>query len=133
MTNDGNDVVEYIEKCLSEIEFVSIEYTLQPISLLLLDINMPLMNGFETLICVKEIFERHNKRLKDSLSGDEQNKLIDSRVESKLMRPLIIFVSQLESSQFTHFFAADEKPDFYLEKPIVPKDLKALLRLIQIL
>ena len=35
---------------------------LQPVSLLLLDINMPIINGLETLKLVKDKFKRHNTR-----------------------------------------------------------------------
>ena len=57
----------------------------------------------------------------------------DSESNALIMRPLIIFASQLDSQQFIHFFVEDEKPDFYLEKPVDPNDLLTLLRLLKIM
>ena len=34
----------------------------QPVSLLLIDINMQNLNGFETLQAVKELFDKHNTK-----------------------------------------------------------------------
>ena len=59
--NDGKDVVEYFEKYFTEINSNDQVTPLQPVSLLLLDINMPILNGIDTLRTVKEIFERQNK------------------------------------------------------------------------
>ena len=59
--NDGKDVVEYFEKYLTEIKSNDQVTPLQPVSLLLLDINMPILNGIDTLRAVKEIFELQNK------------------------------------------------------------------------
>ena len=50
-----------------------------------------------------------------------------------ILRPLIIFVSQLDRKQFVDFFVDDEKPDFYLEKPLMPRDLQSILQLVNIL
>ena len=50
-----------------------------------------------------------------------------------ILRPLIIFVSQLDRRQFVDFFEDEEKPDFYLEKPLVPRDLQSILQLVNIL
>ena len=139
--NDGQDVVEYFERYLSDIVIASDQPTVwlnhQPVALLLLDINMPILNGFETLKRVKEMFKLHNTRLNEERSrsiGDEEPlRMINTEEHTHILRPLIIFVSQLDRNQFTHFFVDDEKPDFYLEKPLVSKDLKSLLRLIKIL
>ena len=34
----------------------------QPVCLLLIDINMQNLNGFETLEAVKELFDKHNSK-----------------------------------------------------------------------
>ena len=49
------------------------------------------------------------------------------------MRPLIVFFSQFDRSQFSGFFTEEEQPEFYLEKPLAVKELVSLLRLIKIL
>ena len=63
--NDGKEVVEYFEEYFDGLnardQDIS-ETPLQPVSLLLLDINMPILHGLETLKLVKEMFERHNAR-----------------------------------------------------------------------
>ena len=100
---------------------------------------MPILNGFETLRLVKEQFDRHNKRLNTVISSnndddDETGMLSKSEpTQHLILRPLIIFVSQLDRKQFVDFFEDDEKPDFYLEKPLVPRDLQSLLQLVNIL
>ena len=94
---------------------------------------MPIMNGFETLTRVKELFKWHNKRLVEAVDYGSSISVIDTEEKCLLLRPMIIFASQLDPAQFNDFFAEEEKPDFYLEKPILPKDLKSLLQLIKIL
>ena len=94
---------------------------------------MPIMNGFETLERVKDLYNWHNDRLKAFVERDSSFSVIDTEDKCLLIRPMIIFVSQLDPAQFTGFFAEEEKPDFYLEKPILPSDLKSLLQLIKIL
>ena len=65
MFNDGKEVIDCLEGLLSEVEIDDIDLTrpIQPLNLLLLDINMPLKNGFETLEEVKKLFSKHNTRL----------------------------------------------------------------------
>ena len=91
------------------------------------------MNGFETLKRVKDLYSWHNNRLKEAVGHGSSFSVIDTEDKCLLLRPMIIFLSQLDSAQFSDFFAEEEKPDFYLEKPILPKDLKSLLQLIKIL
>ena len=83
---------------------------------------MPTLNGFETLNKVKEMFTSHNFRL--SSQGDPRG--------TYLLRPLIVFFSQLEPQQFDHFFTEDERPDFYLQKPLALRELYSLLRLLNL-
>ena len=99
---------------------------------------MPILNGFETLKLVKEQFKRHNKRLNEVISSNDGDEETGMLVKSEppqhlILRPLIIFVSQLDRKQFVDFFEDDEKPDFYLEKPLVPRDLQSILQLVNIL
>ena len=94
---------------------------------------MPIMNGFETLKRVKDLFKWHNKRLSEAVDLENSLSVIETEDKCLLLRPMIIFVSQLDPEQFNDFFVEEEKPDFYLEKPIHPKDLKSILQLIKVL
>ena len=94
---------------------------------------MPIMNGFETLKRVKDLFKWHNKRLSEAVDLENTLSVIETEDKCLLLRPMIIFVSQLDPEQFNDFFVEEEKPDFYLEKPIHPKDLKSILQLIKVL
>ena len=48
--SDGKETVEYFEDLLNLLKDIEgCENTLQPVSLLLLDINMPLLNGIDAL------------------------------------------------------------------------------------
>ena len=72
---------------------------LHPISLALLDINMPILNGFETLKQIKEMFKRHNTRLNDlmpQVQGDSHETIGEKPEQTLLLRPMIIFFSQYE-------------------------------------
>ena len=57
--NDGQSAIQYIEMVLDGLQDPNIVHE-QPITLLLLDVQMPLMNGFETLKFVKEAYKKHN-------------------------------------------------------------------------
>ena len=50
---DGQGVIEHFEKILRELPEIKDGNPVQPVSLLLLDINMPVKDGFQTLKEVK--------------------------------------------------------------------------------
>ena len=63
---DGEEVVEYFDYILDDIDETDLNSDgtpLQPVSLLMLDINMPILNGLETLKIVKEKFAKINEKL----------------------------------------------------------------------
>ena len=60
--SDGKAVADYFESLLDDIEPVQGEFCIQPVSLLLLDINMPIENGIQALVRIKEAYLRLNKR-----------------------------------------------------------------------
>ena len=70
MFSNGDEVVKYVIKTISEIYDGSLPYIRQPISLLLLDINMPILNGLETLVKVKSIFEEYNSTQSEDLQNN---------------------------------------------------------------
>ena len=57
--SDGKETVEFFDNLLNQFKEDSRDSpstTLQPVSLLLLDINMPLVNGIDALKQIKEKF-----------------------------------------------------------------------------
>ena len=62
--SDGKAVADYFERLLDDEE--SAQECIQPVSLLLLDINMPIENGIQALVRIKEAYQRLNKPLIDT-------------------------------------------------------------------
>ena len=63
MFSDGEEVVDYFDVLLDNLDTQTQsdeQPTLQPVSLLLLDINMSILNGIETLKQVKDKFKTIN-------------------------------------------------------------------------
>ena len=63
MFSDGKALTDYIDQVLNDLDLsdhVAGQRPLWPISLILLDINMPIMNGFDTMKLVKEKFRLIN-------------------------------------------------------------------------
>ena len=90
---------------------------------------MPVLDGFETLKKVKEIFDAHNTR-----ANDESSEHPHIEVSRPLaLRPFICMFSQLDGRQFAPFLSRAEQPDFYLKKPISASELKSFLRLLSVL
>ena len=61
---------------------------IQPISLVLLDVNMPILNGMETLVKLIEMF------------GDND--------AGRILRPLICYLSQYDESSMKMFLTKKE-------------------------
>ena len=62
--SDGEGVVTYFEQQLKsrqECEY-ELAHSFPHVALVLLDINMPLMNGFQTLEMLTQLFRQHNQR-----------------------------------------------------------------------
>ena len=64
---DGKAVVSFFEGILKKLEGQQPneggEKVIQPISLLLLDINIPIINGIEVCLRVKSMFKEYNESL----------------------------------------------------------------------
>ena len=104
--NNGQEVIEHLEDILVAVQTFEIDQNqpIQPVKLLLLDINMPIMNGFDTLIGVQTLYNKHNARLNNLTTSP----LINSEGNSQhtfIVRPLIVFFSQFERAQFVQFFS----------------------------
>ena len=114
--HNGQEVVDYFQELLRLHSNESNDVQTQPIALLFLDINMPLVDGFETSARVKQLFELHN----------QEN-------EIKLLRPMICFLSHLDPENMTHFITEQEKPEIYFEKPVSKDELASLATLINLI
>ena len=75
MLSNGQEVIDYCEKQFEEILYKqdTEETPCQPISVLLLDINMPMLNGIEALILLKEKFKQYNSNLLAAQAKRELN------------------------------------------------------------
>ena len=61
---DGLEVVEYFKMLIDSFNSESSLKVIQPASLILLDINMPNLDGHETAVRVKEMFDKFNQTQK---------------------------------------------------------------------
>ena len=83
--NDGLSAIQHVETVLSGIQDPDVVHE-QPITLLILDMQMPLMNGFETLKFVKEAYAKHNLLLMS-------RQLVNRPQRLHVVRPMICFFS----------------------------------------
>ena len=117
MFANGQSVVNFISKLLTDLQSDSdqgFEQMMQPVSLLLLDINMPVLNGYETLIKVKELFKQVN----------------ENNPKQQFVRPMICYLSQTDQAIMKQFLTEEENAEAYLDKPVSNQDLTSLMRLI---
>ena len=92
------------------------EDVVQPISLLILDINMPEPNGLECSKLIKQLYIKRNRETQSD----------------KPLRPCIVFMTETPFTVMNEFIKADEAPDLYLEKPVDVKIFSDLLTILDI-
>ena len=68
MFDNGTDVVKYFEKMLKDPDLLQRQDEIQPVSLLLLDINMPILTGMEAIKLIKEKYQQSNDMLNSSIT-----------------------------------------------------------------
>ena len=73
----------------------------QPVSLLILDINMPRVSGLE---CIKQV-----RKLYGGLQLERQQ---------EVLRPFVVYMTETPQNIILQFVQEQEKPDLYLEKPV---------------
>ena len=59
--SNGQEVIEFLDELLNDIQkenFDKSQAPRQPVALVLLDINMPILNGLETLRMIKERYKK---------------------------------------------------------------------------
>ena len=112
---NGLEVIDFLNKLLNKETQEKLDENqdfYQPVSLVLLDINMPIMNGLEALKQIKEQYANINK--------------------DKLVRPMICYLTQLNYANMRNFISPEEEPDCYLEKPLPFNELSALFELLEL-
>ena len=67
---NGKEVVDFISDELNQIDITNSK-PLHPVSLILLDINMPVMDGMETSKTISNMFDQINNRRHPSQLLDE--------------------------------------------------------------
>ena len=85
LLSNGQEACDYFETSLTEFQAEG-EPTKQPITLLLIDINMPIMTGMEAVEHIKQKYERLNQ------SRREQGK-------EEVARPAMFYYSQYSRKQ----------------------------------
>lgn len=88
--NTGKEAIQYFEELLKSItddSNIDEMSQLQPITVLLLDINIPIVNGVDVIVRVKDLYEEANKELNKSLLKQDQK-------EHHILRPLTSYLSQ---------------------------------------
>ena len=98
MFANGQDLVQRLDNVLDSIQPEKLEgvVDIQPLKLIICDLNMPIMDGLEAITAIKEMFLRCNNNL---LERDEEEKVIDTinhATEKKVLKPLICFLTQAE-------------------------------------
>ena len=110
---NGQQVIEFVDS-MTKLEKKSKRDVKkrQPIALILLDINMPILNGFETMATLNERF------------GLEDY--------SDIVRPVICYLTQIDGQGLKPFLAPNEVADYVLQKPMPALELVGLLKLLSI-
>ena len=72
----------------------------QPVALILLDINMPIMTGLEAIKVIKKLFEETDTEL--------TAKNVSGRPQGKLIRPVLLFFSQYNRQRMKMFMIEEE-------------------------
>ena len=113
--SNGDEAVKFVESFLNS-QFLDFEDVVQPISLLILDINMPEPNGLECSELIKQLYIKRNQETQSDIP----------------LRPCIVFMTQTPFTVMNEFMKADEAPDLYLEKPVDAKIFSDLLTILDI-
>ena len=114
--SNGVDTIKFFEYSFLALEE---DDDIQPVSLLLLDINMPIMHGLECSKKVKQMYiEANQERLQKN--------------QPPLISPLTCFMTQTPFEVLKTLIKDDEMTDLYFEKPMNPQEMQNLLKILMI-
>ena len=97
--SNGQDVVQHFDDLLKKQSLI--ELPCQPVTLLLLDIQMPIMNGIQTMKLVKEKFARFNEELK-------LKQMTGKSLDDVVLRPLICYLSHYDKESMLAQMTVEE-------------------------
>ena len=114
---NGQQVIQAVENILNNNDATQNK---QPVSLIILDINMPIMDGMETAKRIKQLYDDYNEMLAKS-----------SLYHHGLVRPFLCHLTQFDKT-FKTFMQPEETGDLFLNKPLPHSELVSLLRLLNL-
>ena len=125
--SDGRRVVDYISEVIDDLDSssggVATKWPVQPVTLLLLDVNMPILTGMEAMKMIRDKYKQIN----------EKYRAIHDTDRKVVIEPLMCYYSQCSRDMIDTFTTEDEKADLFLQKPLPIKELVSLLRIINVL
>ena len=106
---NGQQILDYLDTLLLSFDNDEFEgKAIQPVALLFLDINMPILNGLKTVKLVKERYKTLNEKIAKK-KGD--------KVSTYVLRPLICHLTSFEE-EFKQLITLEEEADLFLVKPL---------------
>ena len=91
---NGSEVVEFVRGFLKQLtkpdSQLDTKIKARPVSLILMDINMPLKSGLEAKKEISELYENSNKALSERIHGDEAS-VGGTNTEVSIIRPFICY------------------------------------------
>ena len=124
MFQDGLETINYFNQLLEDLKTELASEgnhnhnggVIQPVSLLILDVNMPILNGLQVLMQVKEKFDSLESEL---LNSRKMISITETPLpQVKVVRPLIAYLSQNDYHTIKMFCKPEEQPDIFLSKPL---------------
>ena len=97
---------------------------IQPVKLMILDINMPHMDGLQTVKETRALYKEINERV--CLANG-----LDPIYDQILYRPMLIYMSKHEEN-IQLFMEDQERADLFVNKPIERDDILSILRILKI-
>ena len=116
MFMNGQQVVDHFESLLASCsEGAQVQ---QPVSLLILDFKMPILDGVQTLVKVKEMFDKQNSH--------------EDPAKPEVIRPAICILSQYQQTIVRQYTEAEEQAEIYFEKPLPEQELVSLTKILNL-
>ena len=152
---DGQMSLSHFQKILDgiylpeEVENGSDDYkiNIQPVSLLILDINMPIVTGLQICARVKALYSEKQTEIDASLQNsrleekkeeeNDEEKQIESHTGNKMIvqivRPMIVFVSSHDYNTMKLLCHETEKADCFFRKPFKMVQLRSIMQKLRLI